>query len=185
MFSTSFCFLFLRVSDCYEICFSQDPHFPEDTILIQSFTQNTGGALNPARSFGPAAVSHTFATSHWIYWVGPFIGALLAVGLYWLFKFLQYELANPGQDGDVENDPTQNPRHALAQSAYGVPTGVGERHVTENEGGFNTMKDGGGHDRVMGQPADRVLGGDEVHVKNVRSGEPGLESQPAPGRRFD
>lgn len=29
----------------------------------------TGGSLNPARSFGPAAVAHDFISHHWIYWV--------------------------------------------------------------------------------------------------------------------
>jgi aquaporin related protein len=28
----------------------------------------TGGSLNPARSFGPAAVTHDFMSNHWIYW---------------------------------------------------------------------------------------------------------------------
>lgn len=75
----------------------------------------TGGALNPARAFGPAAVTHNFVSEHWIYWVGPIIGTLLAVGFYKMIKVLEYEMANPGQDGDVHNDPTQNPEHELAQ----------------------------------------------------------------------
>ncbi|KAB8356346.1 hypothetical protein FH972_023930 [Carpinus fangiana] len=75
----------------------------------------TGGALNPARAFGPAAVTYNFTREHWIYWVGPFIGTLLAVGFYKMIKVLEYEMANPGQDGDVHNDPTQNPEHELAQ----------------------------------------------------------------------
>ncbi len=41
----------------------------------------TGGALNPARAFGPALVS-----SHWlnqgVYWIGPLIGGFLAALLY-------------------------------------------------------------------------------------------------------
>jgi hypothetical protein len=76
----------------------------------------TGGSLNPARSFGPAAVAHDFTGSHWIYWVGPFLGSVLAVGFYQLMKILEYEMANPGQDGDAENDPTQNPEHEVAQN---------------------------------------------------------------------
>ena len=37
----------------------------------------TGTSVNPARSFGPAVVGG-FAGYHWIYWVSPFLGALLA-----------------------------------------------------------------------------------------------------------
>ena len=60
----------------------------------------TGGSLNPARSFGPCVTSGIFDGEHWIYWVGPFSGALFAVILYKIIKFLQYEVANPGQDSD-------------------------------------------------------------------------------------
>ena len=41
----------------------------------------TGGALNPARAFGPALASHHWA-SHGIYWVGPLAGGFLAGLLY-------------------------------------------------------------------------------------------------------
>ena len=44
----------------------------------------SGTSLNPARSFGPALVSW-FWHYHWLYWVAPPLGALLAVGA---FRFL-------------------------------------------------------------------------------------------------
>jgi len=35
-----------------------------------------------------------------LYWLGPILGALIAVGFYKTIKILEYETANPGQDDD-------------------------------------------------------------------------------------
>lgn len=44
----------------------------------------SGASVNPARSFGPAAVAANFDPL-WVYIYAPLIGAVLAVGLYRLF----------------------------------------------------------------------------------------------------
>jgi aquaporin related protein len=67
----------------------------------------TGGSLNPARSFGPAVAATQFFRYHWIYWIGPFLGAAVAAGFYRFVKFFDYEQVNPGQDsagGDFDED---------------------------------------------------------------------------------
>lgn len=40
-----------------------------------------GAAMNPARAFGPALIGWNWR-HHWVYWVGPLIGAGLASALY-------------------------------------------------------------------------------------------------------
>ncbi|KAL7663452.1 hypothetical protein ABC855_g4183 [[Candida] zeylanoides] len=60
----------------------------------------TGAGLNPARSFGPCIASRSFPVYHWIYWVGPILGAVIAYGIYKCFIYLDYETCNPGQDSD-------------------------------------------------------------------------------------
>jgi aquaporin related protein len=54
----------------------------------------TGGSLNPARSFGPCVVTGVFDREHWIYWVGPGAGSIIAVIFYKFIKMLEYEIAN-------------------------------------------------------------------------------------------
>ncbi|CAM1509138.1 Fc.00g028770.m01.CDS01 [Cosmosporella sp. VM-42] len=78
-------------------------------IAEMAGVQFTGGSLNPARSFGPCVITGTFESEHWIYWVGPFAGSIIAVLFYRFIKTLEYEMANPGADGDDFNDPTKNP----------------------------------------------------------------------------
>jgi aquaporin TIP len=50
-----------------------------------------GAAMNPARAFGPALVGWSWR-HHWIYWVGPLVGAGLAGALY---EFVMVEQRPP------------------------------------------------------------------------------------------
>ena len=35
--------------------------------------------MNTARAFGPSVVTK-FESAHWVYWLGPFLGSVLATG---------------------------------------------------------------------------------------------------------
>ncbi len=62
--------------------------------------------MNPTRSFGPCVANRNFQSHHWIYWVGPFLGALIAGGYYRFVKYNNYEEANPGQDESQDPEMT-------------------------------------------------------------------------------
>ncbi|GJD05083.1 aquaporin [Colletotrichum higginsianum] len=81
----------------------------------------TGGSVNPARSFGPAVVTQSFSSYHWIYWVGPVLGALLASVFYMFIKALEYETVNNVADpkkalGEKFNHQNRKERSATHES---------------------------------------------------------------------
>lgn len=94
----------------------------------------TGGSLNPARSFGPCVVVHTFEDYHWIYWIGPLLGSLLASGFYKFIKMLEYETANPGQDFDENEtqlfDPERDTNRPMVN--FSAPSDSGSQAITKS-----------------------------------------------------
>ena len=59
----------------------------------------TGAAMNPARAFGPELAGNVW-TGWWIYWVGPFAGALLAALVY---EYLYLRPMEPAVVGTPES----------------------------------------------------------------------------------
>ncbi|KAI9057320.1 aquaporin-like protein [Trametes sanguinea] len=80
----------------------------------------TGAGMNTARSFGPAVVTGFPYDSHWIYWLGPFLGSLLGSGFYTILKHIKYWRFNPGQDTvdfrESPGDPMNNVKDAVRRS---------------------------------------------------------------------
>ncbi|CAI6339479.1 unnamed protein product [Periconia digitata] len=91
-------------------------------VLLMASVNFTSGSLNPARSFGPAVASTSFTGYHWIYWVGPYLGGLLAAGFYRAVKYFNYEQVNPGQDAT-------DAMHLHTQSRQGDKEGGAQQYV--------------------------------------------------------
>jgi glycerol uptake facilitator-like aquaporin len=53
--------------------------------------------MNPARSFGPAAL-HNNWINHWIYWIGPICGAIAAGVTYKLFGLSQFKVKHKQEE---------------------------------------------------------------------------------------
>ncbi|KAF2773978.1 aquaporin-like protein [Teratosphaeria nubilosa] len=99
----------------------------------------TGGSLNPARSFGPCVVLHSFPGYHWIYWLGPALGSILAVLFYRFIKVLEYETANPCQDFDEKEQAVYQHDEDSAATAADVA------RPTVSQGQPDYIDDGSGH----------------------------------------
>jgi len=79
--------------------------------------QFTGAAVNTARAFGSAVATRTFDGAHWIYWVGPSLGSLLAAALYTVMKAVHYWELNPGADATSPTEEREKARPTQADRA--------------------------------------------------------------------
>jgi aquaporin Z len=66
----------------------------------------TGGAMNPARAFGPQLVSNHWS-NFWVWYIGPFAGAVIAASLYELLNLrpARPEPVGPPETGIEEPTP--------------------------------------------------------------------------------
>ncbi|EJD40231.1 aquaporin-like protein [Auricularia subglabra TFB-10046 SS5] len=108
----------------------------------------TGGSVNTARSFGPAVVTE-FSNTHWIYWLGPTMGAVLASIVYIFIKGSKYWKLAPDQDAtDYRKSPDVPLPLPLmrsgtsAQAGPSAPAVADEAAFSRAEKGQNAVEPG-------------------------------------------
>ncbi|KAM4796074.1 aquaporin-2-like [Rhinophrynus dorsalis] len=86
----------------------------------------TGCSMNPARSFGPALITGNF-DNHWIFWLGPSLGAIFACLIY-TFLFAPYKMSTSERidmfigSFNQENDKEEIRRQSIEMnSIYSYP----------------------------------------------------------------
>lgn len=109
------------------------------TVVDQIGDYYTGGSLNPARSLGPDVINRSFPGYHWIYWVGPLLGSLLASGFYHMLCFVRWENINPGQDYNEwevkagKAGSSAASEHTVTDGLHNGPEGEVRREVPPEE----------------------------------------------------
>jgi len=112
----------------------------------------TGGSINPARSFGPAVVKKSFVGYHWIYWVGPFLGAALAALFYVGAKWAPYESA--GNAGSTPPEALAPPNFSVGEAVSKKPA---DYHGTEEEQTEDVLKNVNGNPTMPNPGPERMV----------------------------
>ncbi|KAL2066481.1 hypothetical protein VTL71DRAFT_2552 [Oculimacula yallundae] len=124
----------------------------------------TGGSLNPARSFAPAVVTHSFAKTQWIYWVGPFAGSILAVLEFKLIKALEYTTVN-GEDSVEAKLGAKNKDLEAQKESQGTGASAGHDSASSQGTRVESHHQNGHHE-------DGVSGPGLGSVQNTHAGLP-------------
>jgi aquaporin related protein len=99
-------------------------------------------------------ITGIFDLEHWIYWIGPALGAIIAVVFYQFIKILEYEVANPGQDDNDKDLEVKVMRER--SSSPDLEMGIG------NTG--NAANGGGGAASIGGHGGGASIGGVSAHT---------------------
>jgi len=84
----------------------------------------TGSSMNPARSLGPAVVRGQW-DHHWVYWVGPLLGGVLAAVLHTLVLRTRGPSGDEGRRGRQENNARRFVQKQRDSPPYQKSTAVG------------------------------------------------------------
>jgi len=95
-------------------------------------TLYTNAAINPARAFATSVVARYFTHDHWIYWLGPLFGAILAAALHILFRHFDYDQHNAGIDAE------NHAQYMRAKGAAAEHLGQGHQNTYGNRGPNDT-----------------------------------------------
>ncbi|KAM0747493.1 aquaporin-like protein [Meredithblackwellia eburnea MCA 4105] len=104
----------------------------------------TGTGMNPARSLAPSVVNGHFVGDAWIYYVGQFLGSLLATAIYVALKHLHYHEVVHGIDTDVvkqSQDVTEAPVFTAFAKLQATTSNPSRSSAERTRSSDSTMRD--------------------------------------------
>lgn len=127
----------------------------------------TGAGVNPSRAFGPAVITG-FHGYHWIYWVGPALGSLLACAVWGGLIRLRYWTVNEGQDDDGLGRRAEGWAREMANGkANGTANGTANGSANGTASG---MGDGGLRKRADGWAREMANGSNNGTANGTANG---------------
>lgn len=93
----------------------------------------TMASQNPARTFGPAVVQNSWA-NHWVYWVGPIIGGLVAALVYEYVFAAGASFTRTKKFVLKHRKPAEKPKKPNSDELNSSKAGLIEAPGTDNEG---------------------------------------------------
>jgi aquaporin related protein len=116
-------------------------------------------------------INRSFPGYHWIYWIGPLLGSLLACGFYYFLRMFSYESVNPGQDfneWEAKRGPGSWDFHRPSYSDTTTINTEPRGGARESSGNGNGVMDAGHNGRDHQHPggvspgATRQMGSEQV-----------------------
>ncbi|KAG0016828.1 hypothetical protein BGZ82_000932 [Podila clonocystis] len=93
----------------------------------------TNASINPARAFATAVVSREFTHNHWIYWLGPLGGGVMAAALYIFFCYFDFDIVTAANKAKLRAEAAAPPGSSISVEVVPAATSTGYAvHVADN-----------------------------------------------------
>ncbi|KAG0066685.1 hypothetical protein BGZ92_005287 [Podila epicladia] len=93
----------------------------------------TNASINPARAFATSVVSRSFTPNHWIYWLGPLGGGIMAAALYIFFCYFDFDIVTAANKAKLRAEAAAPPGASITVDVVPAATSTGyDVRVAEN-----------------------------------------------------